>query len=193
MRFAFFCLLVLVCSPGSSLGESYAGSTSHQHFIDFRMTYVIPETSTQQIRLRRATGIGFDLAYQFYFSEYLGLDFSPGAWFMRVKNQSGTDAALYSFLVTTGLALRPFPDTYFDPSFLLNGGASFTDAGDLGKGRFSFPFFSRAVVSLYRYTSRYKDLSLSFAVSGTYYHYVRQISLLEARVMDIGLALKGSF
>lgn len=187
----FLVVSVALFGTRVSASELYADSDSRQR-IDFRLFYPISLFEDQTLTRRQLNFAGFDATYYFLWNDFWGVASTLGAWFMPVRDLKYA-AILYNIYLLAGPSIRPFPNSYFDPTLSLLAGASGSDAGNITKMQANFPIQSRLGVNLFRETEKYQDNSLALCLVGSAGYVANQLPILKPWYFDFGLTFTGSF
>lgn len=191
-------LLLILLSLGvvlPSFSELSAQAYSYQRkekIVDFGVLYPIPQLKSGYSKRNRGGAAGVHYNYQFYFTDHFAWLIYPNAWFKPVLFE-GKNRMLYGVNLETGLGLRAFPGSYFDPSLYLTGGIGATAAGAEQKRRSSFPVTARVGFNLWRQRDPFQDYQLAFHVYGGARHYFKVVGAMEPLMFDFGIAFRGSF
>lgn len=163
--------------------------------IDFQFYYPLvqfKDPGINQIQRRRYVASGVSIVYQFYIHRHFGLNFSFDSWFVPIWLR-GSKKMLYGFGSNVGAQYRAFPDSYFDPTFVIESGIYGVDAGAGEKLSSTFPISAQVGFNAYKQTSRFQDNQLALNIFAQSSYYFRMNDLAKPFVNSFGLAFRGSF
>lgn len=181
-------LLILYGTFGPSEANAYPS-----RLIDFRLAYSKPSLEASSGYSAAKANAGVDLTYHFYINRYVAINFMPGVWLVPLKSSGNASLMFYQIFVSGGVTFRLLDASWIDPTFVVQGGMGVCRAGTLVSRQLNFPLSLRGSLNLFRMVNQYEDLQLALVASAGASHLLNTSGVLQPRIYDLGLGLRGSF
>jgi hypothetical protein len=192
MRKRILGTIILFANLSHIEAQELSSNVVRSRSVAARVFYPFISFKDKTFRQNQKNYLGMGLLYQFFVWDQIGFFFEPTISGIPIA-QGDSKAKLANGGINFGVTLRPLPLNWFDPQLKLMSGVAAQDAGSLTTLTFSWPLGGRGELSLYSNRAPYQDSTLALVLSGQFQYYIHQLSILNERVYDVGLGLRGSF
>lgn len=162
-------------------------------YVDFNVYYPVVSVKDHEYKKNKFHYLGLSLNYEYEIFEIVGLGFDMNLYAIPLKSQNDEKHRFVNAMISPMIILRPFQSLYLDPSLSVGAGIGIADLGEQRKLDTHFPALVKFGVSLFRYTSKFSDNSLSLVGHISFRKDFSDMGIIKPEYFNIGLGLRGSF